>query len=69
MRNDTCHAATVLGRQEGVVRTAGYWTALFKGAAVAPPKANCCPPGEWVQTFWRQSPFLHGLKNTGDGIH
>lgn len=54
MRNDTCHEATVLGRQEGVVRTVGYWTACapFKrGAAVAPPKANYCPPGKWAQTF------------------
>lgn len=51
MRNDTCHAVTVLGRQEGVGRTTKYGPvcALFKGAAVAQPQANCCPPGKWAQ--------------------
>lgn len=39
MRNDTCHVATVLGRQEGVVGTAENWIAraLLKQAAVAQP--------------------------------
>lgn len=51
MRNDTCHVATVLGRQEGVVRTREYWAvwALVEGATVAQPQANCCPPGKWAQ--------------------
>lgn len=50
MRHDTCHVATVLGRQEGVMRTTEYWAvcALFKRAAVAQPQANCYLPGKWA---------------------
>lgn len=51
MRNDTCHVATVLGTQEGVVRTTEYWAvcALFKVAAVAQPHASGCPLGKRAQ--------------------
>lgn len=48
MRNDTCHVATVLGTQEGVVRTTEYRAAcaLFKVAAVTQSPSQRLPSGE-----------------------
>lgn len=45
MRHGTCHVATVLGRQEGVVGTVENQRAhaLLKEAAVARPQGNCYP--------------------------